>query len=92
MRVETVHAIVIAHGRVQGVFYRDTIRRAAVEFGVAGSAVNIPDGRVECHFEGTRADVEAMIEVAREGSSSASVRELRVSWSEPTGLTGFQTG
>lgn len=89
---DVVHVRVVAHGRVQGVFYRDTIRRAATERGVAGSAVNLPDGTVECHFEGPRASVEAMIDAARAGSPASSVAELRVEWLEPLGLAGFQTG
>jgi acylphosphatase len=89
---EVVHARVIAHGRVQGVFYRDTVRRAAIERGVAGSAVNLPDGTVECHFEGARSAVEAMIEIARAGSAHASVTELAVEWLDPAGPEGFRIG
>jgi acylphosphatase len=86
------HARVVAHGRVQGVFYRDTIRRAAIERDVAGSAVNLPDGTVEAHFEGSRADVEALIEAARAGSDAAAVTRLEIEWLAPTGASGFRTG
>lgn len=89
---DPVHARVIARGRVQGVFYRDTIRRAAITHGVSGSAVNRADGSVECHFEGSRAAVEAMIEAARAGSDHASVDELEVDWLESAGLVGFEIG
>jgi acylphosphatase len=87
-----VHARVVAHGRVQGVFYRDTIRRAAELRGVGGTAVNLPDGTVECHFEGFRPPVEEMIEVARKGPHAAVVDELEVEWTEPEGLSEFATG
>lgn len=89
---DLVRAHVIAHGRVQAVFYRDTMRRAAELRGVNGSAVNRADGTVECFFEGSRESVEAMIEVAREGSSASDVSMLEVEWIEPTGETGFATG
>lgn len=82
----------IAHGRVQGVFYRDTMRRAALEHGVHGSAVNLPDGTVECHFEGPRSAVEAMVEVARTGPPRGNVTRLDVEWQTPQGLTDFRTG
>ncbi|MGB1584187.1 MAG: acylphosphatase [Solirubrobacterales bacterium] len=73
-------------------FYRDTIRRAAVDRGVAGSAVNLPDGSVECFFEGSQDDVEQMIEVAREGSRMSRVEMVETNWLEPTGTNGFTTG
>lgn len=82
----------VARGRVQGVFYRDTVRRAAVDRGVSGSAVNEPDGSVSIVLEGPRTEVEAVIETARRGSAGARVDELLVEWREPAGLSGFRTG
>ncbi len=87
-----VRARVVASGRVQGVFYRDTIRRAALERDVAGSAVNMPDGTVECYFEGSKDAVEQMVGVAREGSRMSQVDMVEVSWLDPTGASGFTTG
>jgi acylphosphatase len=86
------HAHVVAHGRVQGVFYRDTMRRSAIARGVNGSAVNRPDGTVECHFEGSRDAVEAMVEVARQGSQGSDVTKLDVDWIAPTGASDFRVG
>ena len=37
----------VVHGRVQGVFFRDTVRRAARTRDVAGWAANREDGTVE---------------------------------------------
>ena len=45
---------VLISGRVQGVFFRDTCRRLAEQYGVAGWVRNLPDGRVEAVFEGRR--------------------------------------
>jgi acylphosphatase len=78
-----------AHGRVQGVFFRDSVRRAADERGVAGWAANEPDGTVEAVFEGARADVEALVEACRRGPGHAQVSRLDVSEEEPEGLSGF---
>jgi len=47
----TVRKRVRAHGRVQGVFFRDSVRRAARAAGVAGWAANRADGTVEAVFE-----------------------------------------
>lgn len=80
---------VVAHGRVQGVFFRDTTRRAAAQRGVAGWARNVPDGTVEAVFEGEPDAVERMVELCREGPRGAQVERLDVFDEEPEGLTGF---
>ncbi|MBD0291941.1 MAG: acylphosphatase [Thermoleophilia bacterium] len=80
---------VVAHGRVQGVFYRETTRRAAEANGVAGWARNRPDGTVEAVFEGESAAVERVVELCREGPRGASVERLEVSEEPPEGLHGF---
>ena len=79
----------IAHGRVQGVFFRDTTRQAAEQRGVAGWARNVPDGTVEAVFEGEPDAVERMVELCREGPRGAQVERLDVFDEEPEGLTGF---
>jgi acylphosphatase len=89
---QTVAARVVAHGRVQGVFYRDTLRRAAEPLGIVGHAVNQPDGTVECVFEGPRDSVEVMIGAAREGSRGSVVDRLDVEWIDPPGANRFATG
>ena len=35
------------HGRVQGVWFRDSTRREAERLAIAGHAINLPDGKVE---------------------------------------------
>jgi acylphosphatase len=79
-----------AHGRVQGVFFRDSVRREAARRGVAGWASNEPDGSVEAVFEGDRADVDALVELCRRGPGHADVERLDVDEEEPEGLDGFR--
>ena len=43
----------IIHGRVQGVFFRDTARQVARRLNIKGSAINLLDGTVEIVAEGT---------------------------------------
>jgi acylphosphatase len=80
---------VLVSGRVQGVFFRDTIRRGAEEHGVAGWVANRADGTVEAVFEGARVDVEAMVDLVREGPRGATVEGVEAAREEPEGLTGF---
>ena len=59
----------VVHGRVQGVFFRDTTRRMAESRGVAGWVTNRPDGAVEAVFEGEPDAVEAMLELLPRGAA-----------------------
>ena len=77
------------HGRVQGVFFRDSARRAAESRGVAGWVRNCSDGTVEAWFEGDDDAVDAMVRWAREGSSRSEVDSVDVDDVQPQGLSGF---
>jgi acylphosphatase len=79
----------VVHGHVQGVFFRDTTMRRAVERGVAGWVRNNPDGTVEAVFEGDPDAVEAMARFAHEGPRGAIVERVEVIEEEPEGLTRF---
>lgn len=81
---------VIAHGRVQGVFFRDSTARRADELGVAGWVRNQADGTVEAVFEGDDEAVEGMVRFCRQGPGHAHVSELEVINESPEGLSGFQ--
>jgi acylphosphatase len=88
----TVRKRVRAHGRVQGVFFRDSVRRAAEAAGVAGWAANRPDGTVEAVFEGQGEAVERLVELCRAGPGHAEVSQLDVADEQPEGLTDFDVG
>ena len=77
-------------GRVQGVFFRDTVSREASERAVAGWVRNCRDGTVEAVFEGEPEVVDAMVEVCRGGPRGADVDEVEVGDEEPEGLKGFE--
>jgi acylphosphatase len=77
------------HGRVQGVFFRDTLRRMATSRGVAGWVRNNPDGTLEAALEGAPDAVEALVAFCREGPRGAAVDHVDVSEEEPEGEAGF---
>jgi acylphosphatase len=79
-----------AHGRVQGVFFRDSVRREGKRRGVAGWARNCADGTVEAVFEGDDDAVEAMVEFCRRGPGHADVSSLDVADEPAEGLSGFE--
>ena len=81
---------VIVSGRVQGVFFRDSVRREAERLGVAGWVRNRDDGRVEAVFEGDPDAVEAAVDFARRGPAHARVDDAEVVDEQPEGLSGFE--
>ncbi len=80
----------VVHGKVQGVFFRDSAQRKAERLGVAGWITNKADGTVEAAFEGDDDVVESMLRFCREGPSRADVERVEVSEDEPEGLDGFE--
>ncbi len=68
----------IAHGRVQGVFFRASTVERAVELGLTGWVRNNPDGTVEAVFEGEDVQIEKMLEWCKEGPPLAHVTRLDV--------------
>lgn len=65
-------------GRVQGVFYRASTARRALELGVTGHARNLPDGRVEVLACGTSTAVQALCDWLWQGSPASHVVAVEV--------------
>lgn len=61
------------HGRVQGVGYRDALRREALRHGLGGWVRNCRDGTVEAVLQGEASAVEAVTGWARHGPPAARV-------------------
>ena len=80
---------VVVHGRVQGVFFRETTRRHAEEHGVAGWVRNTWEGTVEAVFEGPPEAVELLVAFVHRGPPSAYVERVEVFPEAEEGLTGF---
>jgi acylphosphatase len=78
-------------GRVQGVFFRETVRRRALSAHVTGWIRNNADGSVEAVFEGEPEAVERLVDFCREGPRGARVDWVDVGSEEPEGLAGFET-
>jgi acylphosphatase len=83
-------ARVVATGVVQGVFFRGSCRREALNRGVVGWVRNNPNGSVEAVFEGAQADVDALVGWMRLGPRLAQVEVVDVSTEQPEGLSRFR--
>jgi acylphosphatase len=85
----------LVDGRVQGVFFRASTQREARALGLAGHALNLPDGRVEVIARGASTALDALEHWLRQGPPAARVDHLtrlsEVEW--PPGLTNdFRVG
>ena len=79
----------LIHGRVQGVFFRDSMRREAQNLAVAVWVRNRSDGTVEAMVQGEPAAVDAIVRWACSGPQHAQVKQVEI---EPDGgsYTGFE--
>lgn len=80
---------IVISGRVQGVFFRDCMRREALRHGVSGWVRNCPDGTVQAHLEGAPDAVAEVVLWCRTGPPEAEVEDLQVTVVEPEGEDGF---
>jgi acylphosphatase len=90
MADERIRRRVTVHGRVQGVFFRDSMRERARAHGVSGWVCNRSDGAVEAVLEGPPDAVERVVRFSETGPPRAQVDRVDVSEEEPEGLNGFQ--
>ena len=78
------HATV--RGRVQGVFFRDFVRRHASDLALTGYVRNLSHPRaVEVQAEGERSQLEKLLHHLHRGPPGAKVEEVELSWGDYTG-------
>ena len=82
-------ARVVVTGVVQGVFFRGSCRREALNRRVVGWVRNNPDGSVEAVFEGAQPDVDALVAWMRLGPRLAEVEAADVTVEQAEGLRGI---
>jgi acylphosphatase len=68
----------VIHGRVQGVFYRDSMRSEAQRLGIAGWVCNRSNGTVEAAVHGESAAVDAIVRWAQRGPQHARVERVDI--------------
>ncbi len=90
MSEDIIACQLIVRGRVQGVFFRDSVRREAQRRGVAGWAANRADGSVEVVLEGRAPDVRELVSYCQRGPRRAEVTGVEVRDRSPQGLRGFE--
>ncbi|MFQ1001380.1 acylphosphatase [Modestobacter sp. SSW1-42] len=90
--MSTVRVVALVSGHVQGVGYRWSVQQAASARGLAGSATNRADGRVEVVLEGAEDDVRAVLAQVTGPSAPGSVTGVESAEEPVRGQSGFTTG
>lgn len=79
-------------GRVQGVFFRESTRRKALQLGLTGHAINLDDGRVEVVACGERDHVERLEAWLDRGPAGARVERVESEPFDGPAPSGFAIG
>ena len=69
-------------GQVQGVGFRYSVRILVNGFEVTGTVRNLDDGRVELIAEGTRAELEGLLEAVRQSDVGRFIRREQLDWTD----------
>lgn len=72
----TLHLVI--HGRVQGVFFRDSMRGEAQRLGIWGWVRNTAQGTVEAMIQGDKAALDQIVQWAHRGPAQAQVSKVEV--------------
>lgn len=75
-------ARVFISGFVQGVGFRQFIKKSALQLGLTGWVKNLLDNRVEAVFSGSKEQIEKIILVCKKGPFLADIKSVDVIWEE----------
>lgn len=89
--MERVHFDLRITGKVQGVWYRKSAVEVALQIGIAGFAMNLPDGSVRIEAEGPREALERFVEWCRTGPPRAVVEHVYLTDGPLVEHMGFET-
>jgi len=79
-------------GKVQGVWFRQSTKEAALNIGMTGSAINLASGQVEVKASGSEQQHEELKAFLKVGPELANVTDLEEENLETISFNGFVTG
>ncbi|MCR5887155.1 acylphosphatase [Hymenobacter sp. J193] len=84
------HRTLHVHGRVQGVFFRQSTQHEARRLGLSGYACNNPDGTVTIEAEGPAEALDALETWCHKGPPLARVDKVEATSGPIQGFDGFE--
>jgi acylphosphatase len=79
---------IIVSGKVQGVYYRQSTQKKALQLTITGTVKNLPDGTVSIVATGTSENLAILTDWCKQGPLRAKVVEIQV---KPQPLLPFDT-
>ena len=89
MEKNTATVQLTVKGKVQGVFYRVSAKKAADRLGITGWVKNMATGEVEIVASGPQEALDGFVRWCKEGPPGARVTEVVVLPCEPKSFPGF---
>ena len=80
---------IIASGKVQGVFFRDSTRRKANELAISGYIKNISNGNVEVVAQGNEEKLNELIKFIKNNPGYSKVKDVKITYKELEKFDGF---
>ncbi|HSW47486.1 MAG TPA: acylphosphatase [Candidatus Saccharimonadales bacterium] len=77
-----MQAHIFVSGHVQGVWYRQFVKKTSTKLGLTGWVRNLEDNRVEVVLQGKKETVKQMIKLCHDGPPLAEVKSVDVEWEE----------
>ena len=84
----TVHLII--KGKVQGVFYRASAKDVADDIGIVGWVKNTEEGNVEIMADGSKEQIEKLVDWCKKGPRRAVVTDVVVTEVDKQNFKGFE--
>lgn len=73
-------AKILIFGRVQGVFFRQLVKKNADKLNIKGFTRNIPNGTVEIYAQSEEEILNRFIEIVKKGPETAKIEKINVSY------------
>ncbi|MCL5438881.1 MAG: acylphosphatase [Patescibacteria group bacterium] len=84
-------AHVVISGFVQGIGYRQFVRKEAEKLGLKGFVQNIEGGKVEALFQGDKKNIEKIIDECKKGPYLSEIKKVDIEWvDEMDEFPGFE--
>ncbi|HYM64955.1 MAG TPA: acylphosphatase [Candidatus Sulfotelmatobacter sp.] len=77
-------------GFVQGVGFRQFVKKNAQKLSLVGSVKNLSDGRVEIVANGTKENIEKLLKICEKGTFFSDVKSVQIDWEEEQSLKNFE--
>lgn len=87
---EKIRYVIKVTGRVQGVGFRYSTLNEAKKLGLTGHVRNLPDGSVKIEAEGSKDQLDALVEWCRREPGSSSVDSVTFDTLSPAGYDEFR--